>query len=328
MIFQTTHPLPTVEDKELLPASLKKIADALEQQRELNPSQMRDLVISAGVIAEDIAPWADFDHPVQDSYGRRLIYKGAHFEIMAMSWNPGDISAIHDHGHTEWGAVQVFGPAEHATFAVRDNQLYTSARFLFNIGDVVGVSHELIHQMGNSTDNRFMTLHVYGQPENIESVTGDARVYDLKEHVIQRVDGGVFFSLPKEEVKRTEACTKADFPTRLRHLVELARRLKLMNDASLAESTSLLNDAVEALFHPSQSLTFRECIKKYESATDLKSSEQYFNILKWEVSEAAKLEKVIQGRLPEAHFSYIKLANQLNNTKSFEKLLNVKASLN
>lgn len=328
MITQTTLPLPPVVDKELLPVSLKKIADVLDQQRELRPSQMRELVESAGVVAADIAPWADYDHPVQDSYGRRLIYKGAHFEIMAMSWNPGDISAIHDHGYTEWGAVQVFGPAEHATFAVKDDQLYTSARFMFNTGDVVGVSHELIHQMGNSTDSQFMTLHVYGQPENIESVTGDARVYDLKENIIQRVDGGVFFALPEQEIKWTEACAKADFPTRLRHLVELVRRLRLMSDAVIPKSTDLLNEAMAALFNPAQSIALSNCTKAYETKANLKSSEHYFNILKWEVREAAKLEKELSKSLSDQYYSYIKLSYQLDNTTSFEQLVDLRAPLN
>ncbi|MBK8652429.1 MAG: hypothetical protein IPN20_00430 [Haliscomenobacter sp.] len=51
-----------------------------------------------------ITPWADFDHPDADSYGRKMAYKGPNFEIMVMSWKPGDFSSIHDHGHTQWGS--------------------------------------------------------------------------------------------------------------------------------------------------------------------------------------------------------------------------------
>jgi hypothetical protein len=248
---------------------------------------------------------------------------------MAMSWVPGDISAIHDHGYTEWGAVQVFGPAEHATFDVKDNVLYTSSRFLFKPGDVVGVSHELIHQMGNSTDTPFMTLHVYGQPEDIESVTGDARVYELKENIIQRVDGGVFFALPEEEVKWTEACAKADFPTRLRHLVELVKRLRLVSGSSdNARFKQSLQEAMAALFHTDQAKALNQFLNNFEYKATLKSSQNYFNILKWEVAEASKLEKELQKELPNQYYSYVALANQLTEMKSFEQFSNLRASLN
>ena len=64
----------------------------------MTPAIARQCVLDANLRAEDLTAWADFDHPVEDSYGRRLVYDGGDFEIMVMSWAPGDFSAIHDHG--------------------------------------------------------------------------------------------------------------------------------------------------------------------------------------------------------------------------------------
>ena len=111
-----TPPQPPVKAKKLLPDSLRFIIEKLEERKEWKPAEVRRVVLEAGVKQEDLLPWADYGHPASDSYGRRLIYQEGNFEMMAMSWAPGDFSAIHDHGHTQWGAVQVFGPAEHATF--------------------------------------------------------------------------------------------------------------------------------------------------------------------------------------------------------------------
>jgi SAM-dependent methyltransferase/predicted metal-dependent enzyme (double-stranded beta helix superfamily) len=232
-----------------LPPSLQAIARALIEQQPERAAAVRQIVIDAGVQPEDLSPWADFDHPVTDSYGRKLVFKAANFEIMVMSWRPGDFSTIHDHGHTQWGAVQIFGPAEHATFRWTDDQLHTLARWQVAPGDVVGVNHRLIHQMGNPTRGSFfLSLHVYGEASPIDNVTGDARIFDLAADQIQRVDGGVFFGLSDQEIKRCEAGPKGDFPTRLRHMIELSRRLRKREAAGIGSPELSSKDMIADAF--------------------------------------------------------------------------------
>lgn len=210
-----------------LPPSLQYIADQLHQTGPRTPGQMRTLVLEAKVQPADLMPWARFNHPPEDSYGRTMAYKGPNFEIMVMSWLPGDFSGLHDHGYTQWGAVQVFGNAEHATFRLEDSRISTLARWQMKPYEVIGVHHDLIHQMGNPADgDPFLSLHVYGEPIEMESITGDARVFELYKGQIQRVDGGVFFGLPPELVKSSQPGPQPDFPTRIRFLIELLRRLK------------------------------------------------------------------------------------------------------
>jgi SAM-dependent methyltransferase/predicted metal-dependent enzyme (double-stranded beta helix superfamily) len=220
-----------------LPNSIQFIINRLVEKDTFSSAEVRTIVLEAQVTAKDLLPWADFDHPLADSYGRQLVFQGPHFEIMVMSWAPGDFSGIHDHGFTSWGAVQVFGAAEHATFRVEGEELITLARWNMDSGDVIGVNHQLIHQMGNPTKNEnFLSLHVYGTPENQENITGDARVFALEHPVIQRVDGGVFFALPEEDVKRTEKSPKPDFTTYIRYMVELGKRMSRMRHSNF-EST-------------------------------------------------------------------------------------------
>ncbi|WP_425422198.1 methyltransferase domain-containing protein [Phaeodactylibacter xiamenensis] len=284
-----SHPLPPAKTIEALPKALQYIARQLEAKRALKPADMRRIVLEAGVQPEDIAPWADYGHPATDSYGRKLIYEGDHFEIMAMSWQPGDFSGIHDHGYTEWGAVQVFGPAEHATFRIEEGRISTLARFPFEPGDVVGVSHTLVHQMGNPTAEPFQTLHVYGRPEDIENVTGDARVYDLENQTIQRVDGGVFFALPESEVKWTEPGPKADFPTLLRYQVELTRRLKRMAEAGLPGAREQLDAAAQRLFSDAAQSQLLKDLKAHTNADNHADNSVFWRILNQELRAAALL---------------------------------------
>jgi len=159
--------------KESLPQALRTFVHRLESTERIDPAELCRILNESTITAEDLSDWADFNHPTSDSYGRRMVYKGKDFEVMVMSWCPGDFSTIHDHGYTQWGAVRIYGPAEHATFRFEDGRLETLARWQVEPGDVIGVGHGLIHQMGNPThDTFFLSLHTYGTSEQVEDVTG------------------------------------------------------------------------------------------------------------------------------------------------------------
>lgn len=297
-----------------LPASLQHIVHKLSQERKLTPAFVRKTILEANVTQNDLEPWADFDHPVTDSYGRKLVYKGDNFEIMVMSWRPGDFSTIHDHGYTQWGAVQIFGPAEHATFRVLEDVISTLARWTVEPGDVIGVSHSLVHQMGNpTTDKFFLSLHVYGEVEDVDNVTGDARVFDLENETIQRVDGGVFFALPPEGVKRVEPGPRADFPTRLRHMVELTRRLRKMENRGIThaekDSKSVIADAFAAEHHK-KLLT---CLANNTDAADHQSNSLYWRVLNRELQETAKLQRELlrEQKVGDSFHKYAELYDAL-----------------
>lgn len=87
----------------ILPDSIQKIVDKLKVEKELKPCKIIQLVNEASVGEEDILPWEDFNHPTQDSYGRKLLYHGGTFEVTVNSWLPGDYSAIHDNGKPSGG---------------------------------------------------------------------------------------------------------------------------------------------------------------------------------------------------------------------------------
>ena len=218
----------TLSDK--LAASLSNLIHKLEEAQPSKPSQIVRLVKEAQVTAADLMPFADFEHPGTDSYGRRMVYKGANYEIMVMSWNPGDFSAIHDHGYTMWGAVQIFGRAEHATFRWEDEHMSTLARWVVEEGDVLGVGHSLVHQMGNRDSDPFVSLHVYGHINDLDNITGEARIFDLHNQEVQRVNGGAFFNLKEDKIVKKEEGPKADFPTLLRFNLESYKRMARSND--------------------------------------------------------------------------------------------------
>jgi len=103
-----------------LPASLQCLIFLLSQTKNLTSDQVYQSLLHANVTQDELMPWATFDHPLTDCYGRQLVYDGGYFEIMVMSWLPGDVSAIHDHGQAQWGAVQCFGQAIHTVYELNE----------------------------------------------------------------------------------------------------------------------------------------------------------------------------------------------------------------
>jgi predicted metal-dependent enzyme (double-stranded beta helix superfamily)/SAM-dependent methyltransferase len=277
-----------------LPESLKKIVNQLETANKLSPSHIEKVVRKANVKPDDLDEWSDFDHPSKDGYGRKLIASGDNYEVMVMSWKPGDFSAIHDHGYTMWGAVQIFGQAEHATFQIEGNEIVTQARWETEYGDTVPVTHELIHQMGNtSSDKSFVSLHVYGTKEPVSSVTGEARIFIPEESSIQRVNGGVFFGLGGDEVVRTEpGPVSADFTTGLRNQAEALNQFIKTNGVSEV-TRHPLREKIYALDHKDELV--ETIAKLVDPSTDQVIKPREWKTLNLDFKALARLQEVIKS---------------------------------
>ncbi len=179
------------------PSSVLALIAALERRRPRTGDEAAALVTDAGVRATDLTAWADFGHDPRDSYGRRLITADGGVELMVMSWLPGDTSAIHDHGRAAWGAVQVFGPAEHRVYRADAMSIREVSCERAAPGRVFVVGPALIHQMVSPQETAapWLSLHLYGgDPEAGLAVTRDTRLYDPAEGVIRHTDGGAFIA--------------------------------------------------------------------------------------------------------------------------------------
>lgn len=188
----------------ILPHSLQRLVDMLSEATAngsiLNPEKTKEIVTKADVQVEDMMHYADFNHPLEDCYGRKMVFDNGNFEVMVMSWNPGDYSSIHNHGYTQWGVVQAFGHVHHMMFNTRNNELRFSKREILPTGTVVKVNNALIHQMGNASTDPYLTLHVYGCNDRDENVTADAKTFEIENNRVVHTTGGAFFNLPEDQV--------------------------------------------------------------------------------------------------------------------------------
>jgi SAM-dependent methyltransferase/predicted metal-dependent enzyme (double-stranded beta helix superfamily) len=278
-----------------LPEPLQHILSALNASPDLTPGGVRRLVLEAGVEPRHLEAWQDLEHPADDSYGRRLVHQGPNFEVMVMSWRPGAFSAIHDHGHTEWGAVQVFGPAEHAVFRIDEaDRLRTVTRKHLAPGDALAVTHRLVHQMGNPTDRPFLTLHVYGLDGEADVVTGDARLFDVEHAKVQHTDGGVFYALPPSLIHRVEPGPRGDYPTLLRHRVEAIKRRRWMRDAGNPRIADELRALVAALRSATQRAALLATLEEITDAEGSVTDSAQWTILNRELVAASRLQRELR----------------------------------
>jgi len=184
------------------------IENEINKADNLTAQKIQEIVQKANIQEEDLRPYADFDHPIEDSYGRKMIYDAGNFEIMAMSWNPNHYSSIHNHGYTEWGIVQAFGNVHHFIYRIQNDELQFGKKEILTKGSIIKVVNAMIHQMGNPSTDRYMTLHVYGCNTKDSDVTSDARNYELEFDRINHTTGGAFINLPADQIYDFLPCPK------------------------------------------------------------------------------------------------------------------------
>tara|TARA_B100001167_G_scaffold172961_1_gene124938 strand:- start:39 stop:716 length:678 start_codon:yes stop_codon:yes gene_type:complete len=212
--------------------AVENLVKTLESLKQVTPESVYKVVSECDIGVEDLKEWIDYDYPISDSYGRKMVHDGGFFEVMVMCWRPGDYSAIHDHGKAEFGAVKIFGDAEHASFELDGGKLTTIVRERNESGTTLKVTASLIHQMGNPGEKNFFSLHVYGNVDLESGITSEARIFDYSRNELLFVNGGVFYLLPESEIMRREKLPEADYATWSRDLTEAAKRAKIMGNES------------------------------------------------------------------------------------------------
>ena len=113
-------------------------------------------------------------HWNSDFYTRNLIYKDDRYEMMAVCWEPGQVSRVHDHADQRcWMTVPV-GQLTGQNFAVVDideAKSYCRLRETdsFQLSDCLTAKVELeepIHQILNLSEARAVSVHIYSKPFN------------------------------------------------------------------------------------------------------------------------------------------------------------------
>ncbi len=142
--------------------SIDNIAQKIIDTKPRDSHQLIKIVEISPGMRDELLPYHDFDHPKNESYGRRLIYESSFFCIYLMSWCPGDFTAIHDHGSTQWGCVLALDDFAHRLYEFNNNYLRLKDDSPFLTGQTARVQSDIIHMMGNTSNKNALSVHIYG----------------------------------------------------------------------------------------------------------------------------------------------------------------------
>ncbi len=183
-----------------VPKQIKSLIKTIIKSNCFSNENLFHLVSSLNITPADLKPFELFNHALNESYGRYVLYNSPELEVVVMSWNKGDYTSIHDHGAAQWGAVLCFGQLEHTSFGLQNENLFISKKECFQSEGISMVSNQLIHQMGNPFDKPAMTLHIYGTDACVKEVTGNARNYDPFKEMVVYANGGAYLEIPEQQI--------------------------------------------------------------------------------------------------------------------------------
>lgn len=183
---------------------LKELLDNIQVEKKMDNQKLAYLIEKASIVEVDLLPFSNFEHPISESYGRCELFHADNFGVYVMSWCKGDFTAIHSHGHSDWGAVYFLGDAEHRTYYTKGNELKLMSSEIIKKGSIAAVCGDTVHSMGNLNPNPFLTLHIYGSNSYRGTITEDSRVFELDKNRIRTSIGPAFLNIDDCYCKKDE----------------------------------------------------------------------------------------------------------------------------
>lgn len=211
-----------------LPNSLKKLIASIEGEQFITNTMLKDFVIKAKVLEEDLLDYADFAHERSDSYGRKLVYDGGRFKILVNTWNPGDFSGIHSHGYVDWGLIKYYGEGQQNVYHLQNDQITLSDIQTMTNGSYEEITNSMIHQTGNNSNKPFITLHIYGSNQRDKNISEGTEIFNFESMEIQVTNGEAMLMLPQSKIVNTAPAPLTDKATYMYNsllLVKFYRRL-------------------------------------------------------------------------------------------------------
>ncbi len=196
-----------------LPRSIQYIIENLQKNgQNIDNDILIKIVKDAKILKDELIKFSTFNHCKTESYGRNTLFIGENFGLYIMSWSQGDFTGIHNHGHSEWGVVYFLGDADHRTYTVKGNEIKLEKAEVLKEGAIAPVCGDLVHAMGNLTQEPFITLHIYGSNSYKGAITEDSNLYEIEKNRIRTTLGPAFLNISddlcKENKQGIKTCSK------------------------------------------------------------------------------------------------------------------------
>lgn len=100
-----------------------------------------------------------------DGYHRNIIKITEHYEMVAVSWKPGQYTPIHDHKGSDCVFLIVDGVSTETTYQLNSSGYAVPENVrLYQPGEVCAAEDQDIHRVSNETAENLINLHIYIPP--------------------------------------------------------------------------------------------------------------------------------------------------------------------
>ena len=146
--------------------------------------------------AEGVEKYCHFD---PDQYARNQIVRTDKFELLALCWEPGQITPIHDHAGSDGWVHCLQGQIEEVRFRCFPSGDGTARVERGDVlrakpGDMTYINDDIAwHTVANPTLERAVSLHLYSGPiDSCQYFDPDSRTIKIRRMKYYSVDGVIF----------------------------------------------------------------------------------------------------------------------------------------
>ncbi len=146
-----------------LPSGLSALVERLKVRGStLDLVSLNQVLGEAALCSEDVRPFAQ---PDASRYRRVTVYQNQNFELLVLTWLPGQASLPHDHAGSMCAVRVIEGVAKESHFFRGDDSYVVPAAASDLVaGQVTASDDSGIHALANAGPETLVTVHVYAPP--------------------------------------------------------------------------------------------------------------------------------------------------------------------
>jgi len=129
--------------------------------RPFKPEEMEALARSVDLKTLDLSDYRRFQ---DECYARNTILLNDHCELVVICWQPGQMSAIHDHGSSYCLYLVIDGTMIEERYRLEGGKPEPTEERSFGRGDITIASGESVHRINNRGERNLVTVHIYSPP--------------------------------------------------------------------------------------------------------------------------------------------------------------------
>lgn len=130
------------------------------------------------------ADFEDFESWCEGDYTRNCVHRTQGYELILLCWSKNSVTPIHSHGGQDCWVYQIAGSLSETRFEKNETgELIETNKMTLNAGDLTYMIDNMgYHQLGNQSNERGYTLHLYALPiDECEVYNEEKQAFETKE---------------------------------------------------------------------------------------------------------------------------------------------------